>query len=146
MSHKNTAAAAAVIGFLSSKHFYDISRLLLSGSAISTKPSNKMPLTSQSNARGNVPAGSAASIEQAKKAKELAAWKARKNYDPLRAANNSKKSAPQNHLSTASPKRPNPAQQQALITNNEGDIDSYSEDTCSDLDAASSVSQQTYQR
>ena len=117
-----------------------------SGSAISTKPSNKMPLTSQSNARGNVPAGSAASIEQAKKAKELAAWKARKNYDPLRSANNSKKSAPQNHLSTASPKRPTPAQQQALITNNEGDIDSYSEDTCSDLDAASSVSQQTYQR
>merc|ERR1719189_2412581 len=105
-----------------------------------------MPLTSQSNARGNVPAGSAASIEQAKKAKELAAWKARKNYDPLRSANNSKKSAPQNHVSTASPKRPTPAQQQALITNHEGDVDSYSEDTCSDLDAASSVSQQAYHR
>ena len=115
-----------------------------SGAAISQKPSSKTPSNSHVNVRGNVPAGSAASIEQAKKAKELAAWKARKNYDPLRAANNNKKTAGTQHQMTSSPsKRPT---SNALVINNEGDVDSYSEDTCSDLDAGSSVSQQPYHR
>ena len=113
-------------------------------SAITAKPSKQMPSNSHNHIKGNVPAGSAASIEQANKAKELAAWKRRKNYDPLRAANHSKKAIGQQHqLPSTSSKRPLP---QTLITNNEADVDSYSEDTCSDLDAASSVSQQAYHR
>ena len=114
-----------------------------SGLINTPKPSNKLPSTTHSNVKGNVPAGSAASIEQAKKAKELAAWKARKNYDPLRAANNNKKAVVphQQQFASSSSKRPST---HALVTNNEGDVDSYSEDTCSDLDAASSVSQQAY--
>ena len=115
-----------------------------SGTAISQKTSSKMPSSSHTNVRGNVPAGSAASIEQAKKAKELAAWKARKNYDPLRAANVNKKTAGAQHqLTSLSSKRPS---SNAIVINNEGDVDSYSEDTCSDLDAGSSVSQQPYHR
>lgn len=114
------------------------------GAAISQKPSSKMPSNSHANVKGNVPAGSAASIEQARKAKELAAWKARKNYDPLRAANNNKKTAGTQHQITSSPSKRQPSN--ALVINNEGDVDSYSEDTCSDLDAGSSVSQQPYHR
>merc|ERR1719367_1955605 len=103
-----------------------------------------MPSNTNTNVKSNVPAGSAASIEQAKKAKELAAWKARKNYDPLKAANINKKPVGQQHqMTTPNSKRPS---SNNLITNFEGDVDSYSEDTCSDLDAASSVSQQAYHR
>ena len=103
-----------------------------------------MTSNSHTNSRGNVPTGSAASIEKAKKAKDIAAWKARKNYDPLRAANTNKKTTgPQHQITSSSSKRPS---SNALIINNDGDVDSYSEDTCSDLDAASSVSQQAYHR
>ena len=114
------------------------------GAPTSQKPSNKVSSSPHGNVKTNVPAGSAASIEQAKKAKELAAWKARKSYDPLKAANINKKPVGQQHqMASTNSKRPS---SNNLITNHEGDVDSYSEDTCSDLDAASSVSQQAYHR
>ena len=114
------------------------------GVATSQKPSNKVSSSPHGNVKSNVPAGSAASIEQAKKAKELAAWKARKSYDPLKAANINKKPVGQQHqMVSSNSKRPS---SNNLMTNHEGDVDSYSEDTCSDLDAASSVSQQAYHR
>merc|ERR1712223_1880561 len=77
------------------------------GAPTSQKPSNKMSSSPHGNVKTNVPAGSAASIEQAKKAKELAAWKARKSYDPLKAANINKKPVGQQHqMASTNAKRP----------------------------------------
>ena len=79
--------------------------------------SNKSPTSAS---KPSPPAGSAASIEAANKAKELEAWKRRKNYDPLKSVGKKPTAAP--------PARPGRSH----------DLDdSYSEDTCSDLDVRS---------
>lgn len=89
------------------------------------QPATKKPL----GPRSPPPAGSAASIEAASKAKELEAWKRRKNYDPLKAVGGGAKKPQQQQQPQQSPVR-----QIQMVD------DSYSEDTLSDVDAKSNTS------
>ena len=75
-----------------------------------------------------------ASIEAANKAKELEAWKRRKNYDPLKSVQKNKSP---NHTAGAPPRVGNPKHGESHFNSLDGDT--YSEDTLSE-DARSSTS------